>query len=227
MYSMKLNLPDPCPLEGVLLEDQSFFFQPPKVFSLPPKEFQPINPSKLFIQTQPIYLEFCSGNGTWIAEKAQQSPEINWIAVEKCFERARKIWLRMQKTGLTNLFVVCAEAELFTRTHLQTSSIEKIYINFPDPWPKNKHAKHRLFKLPFIEEVCRILTPQGELMVVTDDVAYSQQINRVLSQAHALVSTFKDPYYTTEMEEYGTSFFDALWRSQGKSIHYMHYRKGE
>ena len=85
-----------------------------------------------FEKEQPVAIEYCSGNGQWIAEKAKTSPHINWIAVEKKFKRARKIWAKLQKENLSNLVVACSEAFVFTRYYAPKTA--EIFINFPSPF---------------------------------------------------------------------------------------------
>ncbi len=175
---------------------------------------------EIFCNDKPVTIEFCTGNGTWLAEKAKDLSR-NWVAVEWNFERVRKIWSKMKNYQLPHLFIVCGEAQVFARDYIPSASIDQIYINFPDPWPKEKHAKNRLFQAPFIEQLARILKPQGEVIIVTDDPPYSEQIIR---EFHAWESVFPGPYYVTEWEGYGTSYFDTLWRDKGKTIRYFRFK---
>ena len=94
-----------------------------------------------FGNENPHCIEYCSGNGDWILEKALQEPEKNWIAVEKRFDRIRKIWAKMKNKSIFNLLIVCGEAFTFTKNYLQANVIEHVYINFPDPWPKIETCK--------------------------------------------------------------------------------------
>ena len=93
---------------------------------------------QIFGRQAPVHIEYCSGNGAWIVEKALKHPEIHFVAVEKRFERVRKLWSKMHNLKLSNLFVVCGEALTFTQNYLSSESIEKIFVNFPDPWPKRR-----------------------------------------------------------------------------------------
>jgi len=104
----------------------------------------------LFGNNNPINLEYCSGNGTWIANKAIAEPHLNWVAIEKKFARVQKIWSKISNLGLNNLLVIHGEGYNVTSCYLPDASIREIYINFPDPWPKNRHAKNRLIKGPFV-----------------------------------------------------------------------------
>src|SRR4051812_938783 len=91
---------------------------------------------ELFGNQQPVIVEYCSGNGQWIAERAKQNPHINWVAVEKRFDRASQIWAKMKRENISNIFVVCGDGAIFTRYYAPAKSVSEIYINFPDPWPK-------------------------------------------------------------------------------------------
>lgn len=179
----------------------------------------------LFVRNQPIHIEYCSGNGAWIAEKAQNNPGINWVAVEMDFDRVRKIWAKIKNFALDNLLVVSAEGWTMTRHYVPSETVEQVYINFPDPWPKTRHAKHRIVQNSFVQEVWRILKPGGSFTLVTDDAAYSAWMINVLSRCSGFASYYPSPYYQTELPDYGSSYFEDLWRGKGKEIRYHQYHK--
>lgn len=179
----------------------------------------------IFGNDYPICVEYCSGNGAWIAEKAKMYPMINWVAVEKKFVRARKIWSKIKNLQLNNLLVVCGEAHHVTERYFSDGSVQDVYINFPDPWPKNKHAKHRLIQHEFAKEIWRILKKKGSLTFVTDDPPYSDWLIKVIRTHSGFVPTYSDPYYITEQTDYGSSYFDELWRAKGRMIRYHHFQK--
>ena len=172
-----------------------------------------------------VAIEYCSGNGTWIAEKAIQQPLVLWIAVEKRFDRIQKIWAKKHNLALSNLLVVCGEALVFTKHYLQSNVIDQIFINFPDPWPKARHAKKRVVQGEFVQEITRVSKKGGEAVFVTDDEPYSIQMTAEMLKKREWTSFFSSPFYETEWPEYGTSFFDSLWKEQGKEVRYMKYKK--
>ncbi len=179
----------------------------------------------LFGNDKPVCIEYCCGNGTWIAAKAVEHPEYNWVAVEKQFERVRKVWSKIHNDSLDNLIVVCGEACLTTQHYVPDASVHAVYVNFPDPWPKERHAKHRLIRAPFVEQIHRVLQPDGVATVVTDDTTYSEMVIREMAPFPGLRSLYTAPYFSTELEGYGTSFFDTLWREKGRLIRYHQYQK--
>lgn len=177
----------------------------------------------VFGNDRQVHVEYCSGNGDWILDKAERNPHLNWVAVEHKFERVRKIWVKGKRLDLKNLIIVCGEALTFTKYYVKNNSLAEIYVNFPDPWPKEKHAKHRLIQLPFVEELSRAVERSGKAIFVTDHFPYATQMCEEMLNPKVWKSSFPAPYFTTEWSEYGTSFFDALWRGKGKTIHYMQF----
>lgn len=179
----------------------------------------------IFGNANPVCVEYCSGNGAWIAAKAKANPQLNWVAVEMKFDRVRKIWSKIKNLGLTNLFVICGEAHQATSLYFPASSVNDVYINFPDPWPKSRHAKNRLIQAEFAKELWRILETGRSLTFVTDDAPYSEWLIEVMSLQPGFVSSYPAPFYSLEETNYGTSYFDELWRSKGRSIRYHHFKK--
>lgn len=183
------------------------------------------NDSTLFGNANPLRIEYCSGNGAWIAEKAIAHPDINWIAVEKKYSRAKKIGAKAKSHNLKNLMVIYGEAYLASSLYFKSESCEAAYINFPDPWPKRRHAKNRLIQPKFIDQVCRILKQNTLFTLVTDDPEYSRQMLEEM-RAHAGFQSFlPEPYYSTEYPGYGSSYFEQLWREKGKIIRYHQFKK--
>lgn len=179
----------------------------------------------VFADSKPIKVEYCSGNGAWIAAKAANDKTSNWVAIEKKFERARKIWSKLKNENLDNLLIICGEGYKATYHYFPTESVSELYINFPDPWPKNRHAKHRLIQPFFIKEIERILQPGGTFTLVTDDENYSNILISLMKQFNGLESCYQDPFYISENPHYGTSYFEDLWRSKGKQIRYHQFQK--
>lgn len=182
---------------------------------------------KVFLNEAPIYIEYCSGNGSWIAAKARAEPHVNYVAVEVRFDRVRKIWAKAKNLFLNNLFTIWGEAFTFTHYYVPNSSVSKIFINFPDPWPKRRQEKHRLLTKEFIFEMARVLKPSGTIMFVTDEENYLQRTCRLFLESPHLTPSFPEPYVVTEFPNYGTSFFDTLWREKGKKIHYLQLERNE
>lgn len=183
------------------------------------------NSPDLFGNNNPVHVEYCSGNGAWIEAKALSHPHVNWVAVEKKFERVRKIWSKIQNNKINNLIVLCGEGFLATSLYFPKHSVSEVFVNFPDPWPKRAHAKHRIINPSFVEEMNRILTAKGMMTLVTDDVDYSAIMVDCLLGNASFESTCPDPFYHTDHQGYGSSYFEQLWREKGREIRYHQFRK--
>lgn len=183
------------------------------------------NHADLFGNDQPIVIEYCSGNGAWIASKAAANPNINWVAVEMKFDRVRKVWSKIKNLGLNNLIVIYGEANVTTQRYFPNDSISDVYINFPDPWPKKRHFKNRLIQPEFANQLSRILKEGKSLTFVTDDVPYSEWLIEVMENHKHFISKYPEPFFLNEEPNYGTSYFDELWRSKGRTIRYHCFQR--
>ncbi len=179
----------------------------------------------LFSEKKELHIEYCSGNGDWIIQKALEYPHYLWIAVEKQFERVRKIWSKMHNQLVNNLLIVCGEALTFTQYYLQDNSAREVYVNFPDPWPKARHAKHRLIQESFISQIARVVQKGGKAIYATDDGNYSQQMIEKMGRCAHWKSCFPNPYYIQNWEEYGSSWFQYLWKEKGRRFYYMQFER--
>lgn len=222
MQNEELILPYAWDQRQVLIQDR-IFHAPSRYAAGPSFHFPGWNAPELFGNNLPVQIEYCSGNGAWIADKAASFPKLNWVAVEMKWARVCKIWGQIKRRGLSNLIVVYGEGQEATKHYFPPECAEQVFVNFPDPWPKKRHAKHRLINPSFIAEIARLLKPGALLTLVTDDPHYSQVMIKALQAQPLLTSCYENPFYTSELPGYGSSFFEDFWRQQGKLIRYHQY----
>lgn len=178
--------------------------------------------ASMMAKSAPLKIEYCSGNGDWVIDRAQRERDVQWISVERRFDRVRKIWSKMKNGSLQNLSIVSGEAYAFTRHFMPQSTVDEVFINFPDPWPKRRHEKNRLIAPPFIHELARILKREGKVTFVTDDNSYLEGALK-----HFLACSAFHLVGQGERADQGMSFFENLWRSQGRTIHFFHVEKSD
>lgn len=162
-----------------------------------------------FDKKRDINIEFCSGNGDWVVDKSK-ADSFNWIAVEKKIERVNKIAKKRSGADLENkLLIVCGDARLFTDYYISKGSVSNIYINFPDPWPKIRHSKHRLNSQEFIASIKSLLKPEGKLLITSDNPEFLREAeaNAVSIGLHCNIEEISDSF--------GYSYFRKLWESKG------------
>lgn len=127
------------------------------------------NWKNVFNNTNPIYIEIGMGKGTFIIENAKRFPEINFIGIEK-FPSVMVGALKKvdQEENLPNLRLIKEDALALTEV-FEKNEVDRIYLNFSDPWPKKKHAKRRLTSETFLPIYKKILKPKGEVILKTDN----------------------------------------------------------
>lgn len=124
----------------------------------------------VFPKEAPIYIEIGMGKGRFIVDNALKYPEINFIGIEKYSSvllRALQKLDAMEKVP-ENLRFICMDAEDIDKV-FDTEEIDKIYLNFSDPWPKDRHAKRRLPSRQFLAKYDKILKKEGKLEFKTDN----------------------------------------------------------
>jgi tRNA (guanine-N7-)-methyltransferase len=220
------DLKPPFPKEDrkIVIHDHVWYVPPPH-FSQSDYQFLGWSHTDFFGNDNPVNVEYCSGNGAWVADQALANPDINWIAIEKKFLRVRKIWSKIKNLKLKNLIVLCGEGYLATQRYFPSNSINEVYVNFPDPWPKKRHAKNRIFQPEFVNELARIITPKQKVTFVTDDPDYSEEVISIFANDKQFQSFYPAPFYAEEDQAYGSSYFEELWRSKGKTIRYHRFTK--
>lgn len=125
---------------------------------------------EVFGNSRPIRLEIGTGKGRFILEMAEKNPEINYIGLEKYSSVLLRGVERQDALQLPNLFFIRGEAELITE-YFGEGEIDRIYLNFSDPWPKERNAKRRLPSHQFLQRYDRILKEGGTIEFKTDNRA--------------------------------------------------------
>jgi tRNA (guanine-N7-)-methyltransferase len=121
-----------------------------------------------FKNDNPVHLELGCGRGGFIAEKAIQNPDINYIAVDLKDEVLIYVLKKIEELEITNVRIVPLNI-MFISEIFDKDEIQKIYINFCNPWPKDRHNKRRLTHTKFLAEYKKFIKPGSEIWFKTDD----------------------------------------------------------
>jgi tRNA (guanine-N7-)-methyltransferase len=98
-------------------------------------------------------------------------------------------------------------------------------VNFPDPWPKDRHARRRLVQPPFIRDLALRLVEGGVLHLATDDAAYAAQMAEVLAGQPLLENLYAPAPFRREESGRIATAYELEWESSGRSSHYFSYRR--
>lgn len=124
--------------------------------------------SEIFSNSHPIHIEIGMGKGKFITTLALQNPTINYIGIEKYSSVLVRAIEKQEELKLPNLKFIRMEAEDINAA-FEEEEISMIYLNFSDPWPKDRHAKRRLTSRQFLERYHLILKKEGEIHFKTDN----------------------------------------------------------
>lgn len=125
---------------------------------------------RIFGNDRPVHIEIGMGKGKFIHGMAGRFSEINYIGIEKYSSVLFRAVQKMEEEPLGNLKFIRMDAEGITQA-FETDEVDRIYLNFSDPWPKDRHAKRRLPSREFLAKYAQILKPDGCLEFKTDNRA--------------------------------------------------------
>ena len=124
--------------------------------------------NELFGNDHPIHIEIGMGKGKFITAMAELHPEVNYIGIEKYSSVMLRALQKQEEVQLPNLYFIRMEAEVITEVFGQ-GEIARVYLNFSDPWPKDRHAKRRLPSREFLRRYDVILEKNGWVEFKTDN----------------------------------------------------------
>lgn len=140
-------------------------------------EFVIQNPEKhrgeiasLFPSKQPLFIEIGMGKGQFITTLAKNNPDINYIGIEKYSSVLVRAIEKQTELELPNLKFIRMDAENINDVFAE-NEVDGIYLNFSDPWPKDRHAKRRLTSRQFFARYEKLLKPEGKIQFKTDNSA--------------------------------------------------------
>ena len=182
----------------------------------------------LFENDHPIHIEIGMGKGQFLLTLAKQNPEINYIGIERYSSvllRALEKFDTEEFCELKNIRFICMDAmelpEVFDK-----EEVEKIYLNFSDPWPKARHARRRLTSVPFLTQYDKVLAKDGVVEFKTDNRGlFEFSLEQVEEAGWKLLGHTFDLHHDEEMNcgnvmtEYEQNF-----SSQGYPIHMLRLR---
>jgi tRNA (guanine-N7-)-methyltransferase len=134
----------------------------------------PLQPLSLFPGAREAWLEIGFGGGEHLAGQAAAHPHVGIIGAEPFLEGVAKLLSEIEQRSLSNVRVRRGDARDLV-TQIAGASIDRVFILFPDPWPKTRHRKRRLIQPDFVVELARIMKPGARLRFATDWADYASR----------------------------------------------------
>ncbi|AIL12971.1 hypothetical protein IM40_04775 [Candidatus Paracaedimonas acanthamoebae] len=152
----------------------------------------PLDLKMLFPNTQEVWLEIGFGGGEHLAVLAEQNAEVGFIGAEAFMNGVASFLQYRSEKQLNNVRLFPDDVRLLLQ-ELPDNSIQKVFILFPDPWPKKKHHKRRIINLKLVCELSRIIKKGGEIRLASDVPEYIEHMQRVFQE----VPKFQ-PYFCSQ-----------------------------
>lgn len=174
--------------------------------------------SELFMNNNPIHIEIGMGKGQFITQKALDNKDINYIGMEKYTSVLVRAVEKAEELVLPNLYFIRENAE-FIRDIFDKEEISKIYLNFSDPWPKERHGKRRLTSKEFFFRYNDILEKSGRVEFKTDNKALFDFSLEEIPVAGWKIEEYSMDLHNSPMNEGNImTEYEEKFSSQGNSI---------
>lgn len=143
----------------------------------------PFDWNVLFGNDGPVEVELGCGKGMFLKEAARLRPAVNFLGVERAGKYYRTALARLERAGRDRVRLLRADGLDVLDRWVPPVSIRALHIYFPDPWPKKRHQKRRIFRPALFRLAAEAVAPGGELRMATDNQPYREAIE-ALCAAH-------------------------------------------
>ena len=171
-----------------------------------------------FGNESPLHIEVGMGKGRFITELAAAHPEINYIGIERYTSVLLKAVVKRSLLFLPNLYFLCVDARTLPDIFAE-GEVDRIYLNFSDPWPKDRHAKRRLTSPQFMALYDRILAPEGQVEFKTDNMGlFDYSLESIPEAGWTITASTKDLHHSDMAEGNIMTEYEAKFSAMGNPI---------
>lgn len=190
-----------------------------------PRELEGFRWERLFAVSQPVELEIGTGKAAFLLRRARAHPERNFLGIEWANQFYKFAVDRMQRWRVPNVRMLRTDAAHFVKVVCPRVSLAALHVYHPDPWPKKRHHKRRLFQPAFVEAAVQCLVPGGHWAVQTDHAEYFTHLAALLRGHPELVEVpFDDPDFGVEAARVATNF-EIKYLRAGRRLYQIAVRR--
>ncbi len=173
---------------------------------------------EVFGNHNPIHIEVGMGKGKFIMELARTNPEINYIGIERYSTVMLKALQKREQLQLSNIYFMCVDAKNMAEI-FEPGEVARIYLNFSDPWPKDRHAKRRLTSPQFMEVYDKILSKDGRVEFKTDNRGlFDYSLESVPEAGWKILESTFDLHHSEMAEGNVMTEYETKFAAEGKPI---------
>lgn len=173
---------------------------------------------EIFGNHNPLYIEIGMGKGKFIIENAVAHPAINYLGIEKYSSVLVRALEKLQGQDISNVFFLRMDAEEITE-YFAPGEVDQIYLNFSDPWPKERHARRRLTSREYFHRYDQILKPEGRVIFKTDNrELFDFSLEQVREAGWKLQDCTFDLHHSHYAEGNIMTEYETKFAAEGKPI---------
>lgn len=187
------------------------------------EHYLPLDLSQVFSNTAESALEVGFGDGDFLIEMAGRKAEWNFVGIEIKEKRFRKAVKRAESEKIKNIKFLVMDARIALEEVFSPNTFREVYINFPDPWPKVRHKKHRIINSDFLEKLSRIMKPKGALEVASDHEEYLSYILDVVDETVIFKPAFPPPPYVSSLPDRPQTKYEMEFKKKRKEIYCLRF----
>ncbi len=185
----------------------------------------PIRLSQVFGNNKDSALEIGFGDGLFLIDTAKNDTDWNFIGIEIKVKRFTKAVKKAEQERLDNLKLLLMDVRIAIEEVFCPNTFSKVYINFPDPWPKERHKKHRIINTQFLSNLSRIIKPKGIIEIASDHEEYISSVLETLEDTGIFKSIFPLPGYVHNIPNRPTTRYELEFMEEEKEIYYLRFIK--
>lgn len=178
----------------------------------------PIGKKEIFCDEKPLVLEIGFGEGEFLINAARRDAGRNYLGIEIKRGRFRKAVRAAEELSLENLKFLHIEAEIALRQVFREGTFDLVLVNFPDPWPKKRHSKHRMFNREFIGCLAKALARGGSTVIKTDQLSYIEQIVSEFKRSRLFRPAHPPPGFVEARRGKAETKFEKHFREASQKI---------
>ncbi len=165
---------------------------------------------------EPFRMEIGSGKGDFIIEMAKKNPSMNFLAVERVRTIAGMLSKKVVEEKIPNVKVFANDINIIL-DEISDNTVDTIYLNFVDPWPKKRHEKRRLTFPKFLNQYYRILKKDGKLIFKSDNDGLFAYTDEVIKETKFVIDFVEEKYEFEDND--AMTEYEKKFRALGQNIH--------
>jgi len=173
----------------------------------------------------PLVLDLGCGAGNFLRDSALKFPEERFIGFELRYKRLVLGARKMKKWGISNVRLSKMRAENLGKW-IGLETLDRVHVNFPDPWPKKRHRKHRMIQAPFLADLQKLLKQTGVFQFKTDHKEYFESVVELLKETSyfEVVELSWDLHHSEYKDENIYTEFERLFLNKGMPVYHLKAR---